>query len=79
MGLINRPREGSLGKSEENMAKITEFLKDVKIELGRVSWPTKKQTIQYTAIVILMSFIIAVFLASWDSIFSFILNRVLLK
>jgi preprotein translocase subunit SecE len=61
------------------MAKITEFLRDVKIELGRVSWPTKKQTAQYTAVVILMSLAVAVFLASWDSIFGFILNKLLLR
>ena len=61
------------------MAKLTEFLKDVKIELGRVSWPTKKQTAQYTVVVILMSLAIAMFLTAWDSIFRFILNKLLLK
>ncbi len=61
------------------MAKLTEFLKDVKTELGRVSWPTKKQTAQYTAVVILMSLAVAAFLTAWDSIFGFILNKLLLK
>jgi preprotein translocase subunit SecE len=61
------------------MAKLTEFLKDVKIELGRVSWPTKKQTAQYTVVVILMSLAIAMFLTAWDSIFRFILDKLLLK
>ena len=61
------------------MNKITEFLRDVKIELGRVSWPTKKQTIQYTVVLLLMSFAVAAFLASWDAIFGFILNKLLLK
>jgi preprotein translocase subunit SecE len=61
------------------MAKITEFLRDVKIELGRVSWPTKKQTTQYTVIVIVMSIAVAAFLAAWDSIFGFILNKLLVR
>jgi preprotein translocase subunit SecE len=61
------------------MSKLTEFLRDVKIELGRVSWPTKKQTFHYTTVVILMSLVVAAFLAGWDSIFGFILNRVLLR
>jgi len=61
------------------MAKINEFLRDVKTELSRVSWPTKKQTTQYTAVVILMSLAIAAFLAFWDSIFGFILNKLLLR
>lgn len=61
------------------MNKISEFLRDVKIELGRVSWPTKKQTVQYTAVVIIMSLAVAAFLTAWDSIFGFILNKLLLK
>ena len=61
------------------MAKLTEFLKDVKTELGRVSWPTKKQTAQYTVVVILMSLAVAVFLTAWDSIFGFILNKLIFK
>jgi len=61
------------------MAKLTEFLKDVKTELGRVSWPTKKQTAQYTAVVIIMSIAVAAFLTAWDSIFSFILNKLLIR
>jgi preprotein translocase subunit SecE len=61
------------------MAKLTEFLKDVKTELGRVSWPTKKQTAQYTVVVILMSIAVAAFLTAWDSIFGFILNKLIFK
>ncbi len=61
------------------MDKLTEFLKDVKTELGRVSWPTKKQTAQYTVVVILMSVAVAAFLTAWDYVFGFILNKLLLK
>jgi len=61
------------------MSKIAEFLRDVKIELSRVSWPTKKETIQYTLAVIIMSITVALFLGGWDAIFSFILNKFFLK
>ncbi len=61
------------------MAKLLAFLRDVKIELARVSWPTRKQTIQYTLAVIIMSIAVALFLGGWDSIFSFILNKFFLK
>jgi len=61
------------------MNKIKEFLRDVKVELSRVSWPTKKQTTQYTVAVILMSIAVALFLGAWDSIFSFFLNKILIK
>jgi len=61
------------------MAKLITFLKDVKIELSRVSWPTKKQTVQYTLVVIIMSLLIAAFLGIWDSIFGFLLNKFILS
>lgn len=61
------------------MNKLVAFLKDVKIELARVSWPTRKQTIQYTLAVIIMSVAVAAFLGAWDAVFGFVLNRVLLK
>ncbi len=61
------------------MTRLVAFLRDVKIELARVSWPTRKQTIQYTLIVIIMSAAVALFLGAWDSIFSFVLDKFVLK
>ena len=54
-------------------------MNDVKIELARVSWPSRKQTIQYTLAVIVMSLLVAAFLGALDAVFSFILNRFILK
>jgi preprotein translocase subunit SecE len=61
------------------MNRFIAFLKDVKVELAKVSWPTRKQTVQYTGIVILMSVLVAGFLGAWDGIFEFILNKLLIK
>jgi preprotein translocase subunit SecE len=61
------------------MSRLVAFLRDVKIELARVSWPTRKQTIQYTLAVIIMSIAVALFLGAWDTLFSWVLNHVLLK
>ena len=63
----------------KSMSKLVAFLRDVKIELARVSWPTRKQTIQYTLAVIVMSLAVAAFLGALDAGFGFVLNRVLLK
>lgn len=46
--------------------KITEYVKEVKVEMSHVSWPTKKQTIFFTAVVILLSLGMAVFLGLTD-------------
>jgi preprotein translocase subunit SecE len=61
------------------MAKLITYFQEVKSEMGRVSWPTKKQTAQYTLAVVLMSVAIAAYLGSLDSIFGWILNKVLLR
>lgn len=56
------------------MEKITNFLKDIKLEMGRVNWPTKQQTTKYTLIVIGMSVFLAVFLGALDFIFGQIIH-----
>ncbi|MFA6047985.1 MAG: preprotein translocase subunit SecE [Parcubacteria group bacterium] len=61
------------------MNKIIHFLKDAKTELQKVNWPTKKQTINYTAAVIAISIAIALFLGALDYIFEAILNKFILK
>ena len=60
------------------MGGITNFLKDVKLELSRVNWPTKQQTIKYTGAVIILSLVIAVFLGALDFVFTYILNKFIL-
>ena len=61
------------------MSKIIQFLKDAKGELQKVNWPTKQQTINYTATVIGISIAVALFLGGLDYLFEQILNRFLLK
>ena len=60
------------------MGGITNFLKDVKLELGRVNWPTKQQTTKYTGAVVVLSLVIAGFLGALDFVFTWILNRFIL-
>ena len=50
------------------------FLGEVKSEMKKVSWPTKKETIKNTSAVLGISFVVAVFLGGLDFIFSKILN-----
>jgi preprotein translocase subunit SecE len=42
------------------------FLVEVKNELAKVVWPTRKQTLQYTATVVLFSVVIAAILGAAD-------------
>ncbi|MEW6622228.1 MAG: preprotein translocase subunit SecE [Bacillota bacterium] len=57
--------------------KITRFLKGVWSELKKVHWPTKKEIITYTSVVLAAVFIVAVMIWIVDSIFSFILGKII--
>lgn len=46
--------------------KTKQFLSEVKIEVKRVSWPHKKETMHSTVVVIVMVFLIATFLGIVD-------------
>jgi len=55
--------------------KVANFLKEVKSEIKKVNWPTKKETVRYTLIVILVSIVVAIFLGGLDFVFTLILNK----
>jgi preprotein translocase subunit SecE len=59
------------------MSKITEFLKETKVELKHVVWPGRRQTIFYTLIVIVLSVLVAYFLGLFDFIFSLGLKQII--
>jgi len=59
-------------------SKISTFLKEVKLEMKKVNWPNRQETIRYTLIVVGVSFAIAVFLGALDFIFTTLLNRFVL-
>ena len=59
------------------MVKIIEYIKETKAELKHVIWPTKKQTLHYTVIVIILSVLIAYFLGIFDFIFGRILEKII--
>jgi preprotein translocase subunit SecE len=54
-----------------------QFLREVKIELKKVTWPTRKQTIGSTAVVIVLVLIIAIFLGIVDVGLSSLIRAVL--
>ncbi len=57
------------------MNKAITFIKESYHELRQVSWPTKKQTMNYTIAVIIASLAVAAFLGILDMIFSMGIER----
>lgn len=48
------------------MSKIIQFFRDVKAEMSKVVWPSRRDTIRYTATIIVFSIIMAAILGAAD-------------
>jgi len=57
--------------------KIKRFLKEIRVELTKVSWATKQELIGSTVIVIVLSFILALFIGVVDKFLSVIISLIL--
>ncbi|MEI6480551.1 MAG: preprotein translocase subunit SecE [bacterium] len=58
---------------------LIEYIKDTKGEMKHVSWPTKKQAIAYTALVVVISVGVALFLGLADFSFSRLLEKIITR
>ena len=58
---------------------LTNYIKDTQAEMKHVSWPTRKQAIAFTLIVIVISIAVAAILGFFDFIFSYGLEKFILK
>ena len=56
-----------------------QFLREVKTELKKVTWPTRKDTLAGTGVVLVAVFIIAIFLGIVDSGLSALIKELLKK
>ena len=53
------------------MDQSRDFVKDVRVEFGRVSWPTREELRDSTLVVIVMVLLVSLYLFVWDQIFAF--------
>ena len=56
------------------MSRITNYFKDTAAEMKHVKWPTQTQAFAYTALVIVISAIVAVYLGVADYLFTQVLD-----
>lgn len=52
------------------MEKLTKYFRDTAAELKQVSWPTQHQAMLYTALVIGISAVVALYVGAFDYLFS---------
>lgn len=60
-------------------SRIVTFLGEVKLEMKKVNWPTRQETLKYTLIVIGFSIVVALYLGGVDFLVSklltYLINR----
>jgi preprotein translocase subunit SecE len=57
--------------------KTANYIKASIAEMKKVTWPTKKETTNYTLMVIFVSLAVALFLGGLDKIFSYGLEQII--
>ena len=57
--------------------KIIDYIRDTKGEMKHVSWPTKRQSIAFTTLVIIISILTAYYLGFFDLIFNKLLEVII--
>lgn len=59
------------------MQNIRTFLDSVKLELTKVTWPTRKETIATAGVVVFIVFLISIFLGACDFVLAKLLRLIL--
>ena len=54
--------------------KIGEFVNQVKTEATKIVWPTSRETVQTTIMVLIMTTLLALFFLGVDTVFSYIVS-----
>jgi len=67
-----KPVEKKKDKKPSFIDRAKKFLKEVKSEISKVVWPTPKQVVNNTVVVIVMVVLSAVFIGVVDAIFKFL-------
>jgi len=66
-------------EQDDIMKRIIQYIRDTYAEMKHVSWPTQKQTIIFTVLVILISIGVAFFIGFFDYIFGQGLDKIFLS
>ena len=53
-------------------AKVAQFIKDVQLEMGKVTWPTRDELIASTTIVLVVSLALSMFIFAVDFVLSLV-------
>ena len=72
-----KKQKGFLAGVKRFFGNIAKFFRDTRSEMKKVVWPSKKQIINNTLVVLVVVAIAAVAIFALDSVFGFVLNKLL--
>jgi len=59
------------------MMRVRNYMSNVRTEIGRVSWPSRKEVVSLTVLIILLSIVLGIYLGLADLIITQILRLLL--
>ncbi|OFX30827.1 MAG: preprotein translocase subunit SecE [Armatimonadetes bacterium RBG_16_67_12] len=59
--------------------RVTTYLREVRVELTRVDWPTRRELVSMTIVVVVVLLALAVYLGMFDYIYTVIVKRWLVQ
>jgi len=60
------------------LGKLKSFIGDLRQEFKRINWPSRNETLRMSAVVLVISIIVAIFLGALDYVFVTILERLVI-
>lgn len=57
------------------ISKPLQYIKEAQVEIKKATWPSRKQSIQYTIIVVLISIVATLILGGLDMFFNYTLTQ----
>lgn len=70
-------KKPAANKNVKKRPGIKEYFKGVRVEMRKVIWPTKKELVSYTGVVIVTCFAFALVFWAFDSVFLSLLKAIL--
>jgi preprotein translocase subunit SecE len=73
------PKTGPRKVKKSIWLRFVTYIINVKNELKRVSWPTRKAVINSTATVIIFVIVFAVYIGLWDYLFAYMMQAIVTR
>lgn len=64
-------------KSTAKKTGLMEFMRETQIEIGKVTWPSRKETMMTTVMIIVMAIVTGIFFLGVDSLLGYLITHLL--